>query len=202
MPSCCASWGSSPDRVTIESLIGDYGLAAIFLGAGIEGETMVLAGGLFAHEGMLSLPGAALAAAAGSFVADQCFFAAGRRFRNHRWVQRAQAKPAFAKALDTLERHPIGFIFAFRFLYGLRTVSPIAIGTSHVPTRTFLWLNAAAAVLWAILFTGLGYVFGTGIAELLGRYRPHGRQWLWVALAAVVLGLVFGAFRWWRRRRE
>ena len=202
MPSCSGSWGSSPDRVTIESLIGDYGLAAIFLGAGIEGETMVLAGGLFAHEGMLSLPGAALAAAAGSFVADQCFFAAGRRFRNHRWVQRAQAKPAFAKALDTLERHPIGFIFAFRFLYGLRTVSPIAIGTSHVPTRTFLWLNAAAAVLWAILFTGLGYVFGTGIAELLGRYRPHGRQWLWVALAAVVLGLVFGAFRWWRRRRE
>ncbi len=202
MPSCCGSWGSSPDRVTIELLIGDYGLAAIFLGAGIEGETMVLAGGLFAHEGMLSLPGAALAAAAGSFVADQCFFAAGRRFRNHRWVQRAQAKPAFARALDTLERHPIGFIFAFRFLYGLRTVSPIAIGTSHVPTRTFLWLNAAAAVLWAILFTGLGYVFGTGIAELLGRYRPHGRQWLWVALAAVVLGLVFGAFRWWRRRQE
>lgn len=46
MPSCCGSWGSSPDRVTIESLIGDYGLAAIFLGAD-RGETMVLAGGLF-----------------------------------------------------------------------------------------------------------------------------------------------------------
>lgn len=198
MRSCCGKWGSSPDRVTIETLIGDYGLAAIFLGAGIEGETMVLAGGLFAHEGMLSLPGAMVAAAAGSFLADQCFFAAGRRFREHRWVQRAQGKPAFAKALDTLERYPIGFIFAFRFLYGLRTVSPIAIGTSHVPTRTFLWINALAALVWAVLFTGLGYVFGTGIAELLGRYRPHGRQWLWVALAAVALGLVFGAFRWWR----
>ncbi len=187
-------------RLTIEALIARYGLAAIFLGAGIEGETSVLAGGLFAHEGMLSLPGALIAAATGSFVADQAFFAAGRRFRNHRWVQRAQAKPAFAKALDTLERHPIGFIFAFRFLYGLRTVSPIAIGTSHVPTRTFLWINALAAAIWAALFTGLGYVFGTGLAELLGRYRPHGRQWLWVALAAVVLGLVFGAVRWWRRR--
>ncbi|GAA0657192.1 membrane protein DedA with SNARE-associated domain [Sphingomonas insulae] len=186
--------------MTIEALIGDYGLAAVFLGAGIEGETMVLAGGLFAHEGMLSLPGAAIAAAAGSFVADQCFFAAGRRFRDHRWVRRAQAKPAFARALDTLERYPVGFIFAFRFLYGLRTVSPIAIGTSHVPTRTFLWINAVAAMLWGALFTGLGYVFGTGIAELLGRYRPHGRQWLWVAGAAVLLGFAFGAIRWWRRR--
>ncbi|MCU6454673.1 DedA family protein [Sphingomonas sp. A2-49] len=186
--------------MSIETLIGQYGLAAVFLGAGIEGETMVLAGGLFAHEGMISLPGAMIAAAAGSFVADQGFFAAGRRFRSHRWVQRAQGKPAFAKALDTLERHPISFIFAFRFLYGLRTVSPIAIGTSHVPTRTFLWINAVAAAVWGALFTALGYVFGTGIAELLGRYRPHGRQWLWVAGAAVALGLAFGAFRWWRRR--
>lgn len=188
-------------RLTIEALIARYGLAAIFLGAGIEGETSVLAGGLFAHEGMLSLPGVLIAAATGSFVADQAFFAAGRRFRDHRWVRRAQDKPAFARALDTLERHPIGFIFAFRFLYGLRTVSPIAIGTSHVPTRTFLWINALAASIWAALFTGLGYVFGTGIAELLGRYRPHGRQWLWVALAAVILGLAFGTFRWWRGRK-
>ncbi|USU10516.1 DedA family protein [Sphingomonadaceae bacterium OTU29MARTA1] len=188
--------------MTIEALIAQYGLAAVFLGAGIEGETMVLAGGLFAHEGLLSLPGTMIAAAAGSFVADQAFFAAGRRFREHRWVKRAQGKPAFAKALQTLERHPIGFIFAFRFLYGLRTVSPIAIGTSHVPTRTFLCINAASAAVWATLFTGLGYVFGTGVAELLGRYRPHGRQWLWVALAAIVLGAVFGAVRWWRSRDE
>jgi len=187
-------------RLSIETLIAEYGLAAVFLGAGIEGETMVLAGGLFAHEGMLSLPGAMIAAAAGSFAADQAFFAAGRRFRATRWVQRAQGKPAFAKALETLERHPIGFIFAFRFLYGLRTVSPIAIGTSHVPTRTFLWINAVAACLWAVLFTTLGYVFGTGIAELLGRYRPHGRQWLWVALAALVLGIAVAGVRWWRRR--
>ncbi|MEI5687655.1 DedA family protein [Sphingomonas kyungheensis] len=188
--------------MSIEALIAEYGLAAVFLGAGIEGETMVLAGGLFAHEGMLSLPGAMIAAATGSFVADQAFFAAGRRFRNHRWVQRAQAKPAFAKALDTLERHPIGFIFVFRFLYGLRTVSPIAIGTTQVPARTFLWINAVAAAVWGVLFTGLGYVFGTGIAELLGRYRPHGRQWLWVALAALMLGTVVAAVRWWRRRRQ
>ena len=188
-------------RLSIETLIARYGLAAVFLGAGVEGETMVLAGGLFAHEGMLSLPGTVIAAAAGSFMADQALFAAGRRFRDHRLVTRAQAKPAFAKALRTLERYPIGFIFAFRFLYGLRTVSPVAIGTSHVPFRTFVGINALAAITWAVLFTSLGYVFGTGVAELFGRYRPHGRQWLWVGLAALVLGLVFGAFRWWRSRK-
>ena len=75
-----------------------------------------------------------------------------------------------------------------------------------VDRRGFLFklglaINAVAAAVWGALFTSLGYVFGTGIAELLGRYRPHGRQWLWVAGAAVLLGGGFAAFRWWRSRR-
>ena len=188
--------------MTLPELIAHYGLPALFVGAAVEGETVVVAGGVAAHQGLLPLAGAMIATATGSFAADQAWFAAGRHFRDHRRVQQARAKPAFARAIRWLERYPIGFIFAFRFLYGLRTVSPIAIGTTHVPTRTFLWINAIAAAVWAVLFTSLGYVFGTGIAELLGRYRPHGRQWLWVALAAVVLGTLFAAFRWWRRRRQ
>ena len=188
--------------MTLAQLIAHYGLPALFVGAAVEGETVVVAGGVAAHQGLLPLVGAMIATATGSFAADQAWFALGRRFRDHRLVKRAREKPAFAKATEWLERWPIGFIFAFRFIYGFRTVSPIAIGTTKVPAKTFVLVNGLSAIVWGILFTGLGYVFGTGIAELLGRYRPHGRQWLWVALAAVVLGLVFGAFRWWRRRRE
>ena len=69
--------------MSIELLITRYGLAAVFLGAGIEGETMVVTGGLLAHGGLMPVTGVAIAAAAGSFVADQLFFAAGRRFRDH-----------------------------------------------------------------------------------------------------------------------
>ncbi len=116
--------------MSIETLIAQYGLAAIFVGAGLEGETSVVTGGLLAHEGLLSLGGTALAAVVGSFAADQLFFFAGRRYRDTARVRRIRAKPAFAKALDTLDRHPTVFILSFRFLYGLRTISPIAIGTS------------------------------------------------------------------------
>jgi membrane protein DedA with SNARE-associated domain len=187
-------------RLTIEALLARYGLAAIFVGAGIEGETVVVTGGLLAHQGLVPLWAAMVAAAAGSFVADQLFFLAGRRFREHRWVKRFRDRPAFARALETFERHPAGFIIGFRFLYGLRTISPIAIGTTEVPTRRFMTLNAAAAIGWGVIFTTLGYVFGDGLTELLGRLKPD-RHTLLVGAAVVIAAfLLVRLFLWWRRR--
>jgi membrane protein DedA with SNARE-associated domain len=156
--------------MAIETLIARYGLAAIFLGAGIEGETSVIAGGVLAHRHLISLSGAIAAAALGSCVADQLFFAAGRYFREHRRVRAMAAKPAFAKALVTFEHHPTLFVIGFRFLYGLRTVSPAAIGTSHIRTRKFVLLNALSAAIWGALFTGIGYGFGSGIERLFGGF--------------------------------
>ena len=187
--------------MSIEALVAHYGLAALFVGAGLEGEAAVLAGGLLAHQGLVSLPGAVAAVILGSFLADQAWFQIGRRFRDHRWVAKVRTQSAYAKAMRALERHPIGFIFAFRFIYGLRTVSPIAIGTSNVAARTYLAVNAAAAVVWGATFTTLGYLFGNAIEGLFGRFRPHGHHWLMVAGGVVVAGLVVAAIHYGRTRR-
>lgn len=188
--------------MSIETIIAKYGLAALFLGAGLEGETVVVAGGLLSHKGLLPLTGAMAAAAAGSFVADQIFFSAGRYFRDRTWVKNVQQKPLFARALGLLERHPIGFIFAFRFIYGFRTISPIAIGTTQVETKLFVIINAVAAVVWGIVFTGIGYLFGHSFEKLLDRFLPHGRH-VWIAFAvAAAIAAGLGAWHLWRARRE
>ena len=187
--------------MSIETLIAQYGLAAIFVGAGLEGETSVVTGGLLAHEGLLSLSGTALAAVVGSFAADQLFFFVGRRYRDTARVRRIAAKPAFAKALDTLDRHPTVFILSFRFLYGLRTISPIAIGTSHVPARTFMMLNAISAAVWGVMFTGIGYLFGDTLLDAVHKIMPK-HKLAGVAILAVVVALVMTAIRYWRRRQS
>ena len=184
----------------IEAIVARWGVAAVFAGAMLEGETAVIAGGLIAHQGFVAWPVAFAAAALGSFVSDQFFFAAGRRYRDRPLVQRWTRKRAFAKALQLLERYPTGFIFAFRFLYGLRTVSPVAIGTSQVPTATFVPLNAAAAILWAALFTALGYWFGEAVTEAAGRLQPS-RQTLLTGVAVLAGGFaIFQFVRWWKGR--
>ena len=175
--------------MSIETLVAHYGPIALFAGAGMEGETVVVTGGVLAHRGLVPLWAAIAATAGGSFLADQIFFALGRRYRDHPRVRRIMARPAFARALRTLERHPTGFILAFRFLYGLRTVSPVAIGTSQVPVGRFVALNAVAAISWAALFTGLGYGFGEGIEEVAGRFTPHLPMVLALAAAIAAIGL-------------
>ncbi|WP_331012213.1 DedA family protein [Sphingomonas sp.] len=185
-------------RMSIETLVAKYGLIALCVGAGMEGETVVLTGGVLAHRHLVPVWGAVAATALGSFVADQSFFALGRRYRDHPRVQRIMARPAFARVLATLERHPVGFILAFRFLYGLRTISPVAIGTSQVPIRRFVLLNAVAAVAWAAMFTALGYAFGEGIEELTGRFRPHLPTLLGTASGIAALVLIV---RLWLVRR-
>jgi len=188
--------------VSIEALVARYGLAALLVGSGIEGEAVVVAGGLLAHQGLVPLPGAMTAAVVGSFAADQAWFAIGRRFRDHRWVAKARAKPAFARALGALERHRIGFIFAFRFIYGLRTISPIAIGTTQVPARTFLLVNAPAAAIWGTTFTLVGYLFGDAFERIMGRLHPHRQELWWIVAALVLAGVLIGAgVHWWRGRR-
>ncbi|WP_144097921.1 DedA family protein [Croceicoccus sediminis] len=153
----------------IEQFLAQYGLWALGAGAGLEGETATILGGMLVHRGLFSFIPAVLAASLGSFLADQFFFTLGRRFRDSAYVRKVSARPGFKRALLVFERHPVGFVFAFRFLYGLRTISPLAIGTTNLRGSRFAIINAAAALLWGVIFVTLGYFFGQAIEALFGR---------------------------------
>jgi len=183
--------------MTIEILIARYGLLALFVGSGIEGEAVVVTGGILAHKGLVPLWGAMLVSALGSCLADQLWFFAGRYCRRYRWVQALMRKPAFARAIDFLERHPTAFIFGFRFVYGMRTVSPIAIGTTHIEARRFVPLNMLSAAIWGPAFTLLGYVFGRAIDPVLHRLQSGFAVALLAVLAVAAVGL---AILWAVRR--
>jgi membrane protein DedA with SNARE-associated domain len=173
--------------LSFEPLIEQYGLFAVFIGAAIEGETVVFLGGVLSHRHLLPYWTVALTASAGSFCADQIFFFAGRYARQFPAVQAILRRPAFARVNELLERYPTGFIFAFRFLYGLRTISPIAIGTSKIRTEKFVLLNATAALVWGPFISGLGYVFGQSIEQAIGFLPLH--QHVLIALIGIIVVL-------------
>ncbi len=181
----------------LAALIAQYGLLAVFLGSAIEGETVAFLGGVSAHRHLLPFWAVACAAALGSFLADQIFFFLGRWASASPRIARLAEKPIAAKVKALLERHPTTFILSFRFLYGMRTISPIIIGLSGVPARTFVVLNAIAAAVWGLVIPAVGYFFSDLVESLVGRLHLH----VHLLIGLLVVAALAGALTLWGRRR-
>ncbi|APV60406.1 DedA family protein [Salmonella enterica] len=184
-------------RMDINTLITHYGYAALVIGSMAEGETVTLLGGVAAHQGLLKFPLVAAAVALGGMMGDQLLYLLGRcyggkilrRFpRYHTKIRRAQ---------KMIQRHPYLFVIGTRFMYGFRVVGPLLIGASRLPPKIFLPLNIVGALIWALLFTTLGYLGGEVIAPWLHDLDQHLRHGVWLILAIV---LVVGV-RWWLKKR-
>jgi membrane protein DedA with SNARE-associated domain len=179
--------------------VTDYGAVAIALWAAFEGEGAAIAGGVMAHRGIMPPWAAFLATAIGAFCADEIFFQLGRRFRDRPFVVRARQKPAFARAMVFIERYPDAYILLFRFLYGLRTVSPIALGLTQVPFRRFLTLNIIACIIWSAIFTTVGFLFGPAVDRMLAALVPYKTE---LMIAFPIPGTCFVIWLLWRRRQR
>jgi membrane protein DedA with SNARE-associated domain len=185
--------------MSFETLVDKLGLLFLFVGSGTEGEAVAVAGGALAHRGILPLWQAGLAVFGGSLAQGQLLFLAGRCLRETTWVRRVTTKPAYGRVAKGLARHPIKLALSFRFLFGLRSLTPLVLGTSTVAALRFALLNVVGALIWATVFVGLGYVFGTGIERLFGRLPFHIHLTAVVACAVVLL---IGIWLWRRLKRS
>lgn len=64
----------------LNTLISQYGYAALVIGSLAEGETVTLLGGVAAHQGLLKFPLVVLSVALGGMIGDQVLYLCGRRF--------------------------------------------------------------------------------------------------------------------------
>jgi membrane protein DedA with SNARE-associated domain len=186
----------------MEEFLRQYGPIGVFLGAAFEGQTAVVVGGLLARQHLLSFWIVLASATAGSGLIDHLLFVAGRRFRDHRWVRRATEQVAFSRALRFIERFPTSYTLIFRFIFGLRLASPVAIGVSLVPTWQFTVLNILGALIWAGVSAGAGFLFGEAIHSVIG-HGHHAGRWTFTAAGVIVaIVAVYWLVRYLLQRRR
>jgi membrane protein DedA with SNARE-associated domain len=145
-----------------------YGYAAVFGGVFLEntglpvpGETMLLAGAAMAQYGLLSLPRVIVTAIAAAILGDNLGFLIGR------WCGRSLAErygPAIGLTRERLaqfdrffHRHGGRTVFIARFITGLRVFGAVLAGGSGLRWGTFLFYNAAGAVVWSTAVALAGY---------------------------------------------
>jgi len=179
-------------------LIETYGYLAILIGTFLEGETILILGGFAAHQGYLNLAGVIAAAFSGTLCSDQLFFYLGRKHAGL-FLDRHPARRNKVETVNRiLKRYGYPILLSFRFLYGLRTVTPFAVGMSAFPAVTFLVLNVASAVLWAIVLGAGGYFFGRVLEATVGRIKEYE---LYVLLLVASVGICLWLWHFYRHHK-
>ena len=190
----------------IEQYMLLYGYWVVFFGVMLEnaglpipGETILLIAGYFAATGEFNIALVMLIAAVGAVVGDNIGFAVGHHFgrgfllRIGRYVFLTPER--FAAMDKYFHLHGNKTILVARFITGLRVFAALFAGASHMKWRIFLLYNVMGAVIWSIVITTLGYLFGASLPILIK----------WVGRSGTILLVVgvIAAFVTWQvyRRR-
>ena len=188
---------------TLVSLFTSYGYWVVFFGVMLEnaglpipGETILLAAGFFAADGHFSLPLVMLIAATGAILGDNAGFAIGHHYgRNFfsRFGRYLFLTPnRLARIDEFFHRHGNKTILIARFITGLRVFAAVFAGASNMRWRLFFVYNVAGAVLWSIVISTLGYLFGHSW-PLLEKWV--GRSGMLMLLVAIVAGVIIWRIR-------
>ncbi|HPC73536.1 MAG TPA: DedA family protein [Syntrophales bacterium] len=185
--------------MTLEDFLGTYGYVAVLVGTFIEGETILVLGGFAAHLGFLKLPWVIAAAFAGTLSGDQLYFYLGRKHKDKITALFPTGAGRIEKAQRTLERHGNTLMLTFRFLYGLRTVTPFVIGMTGISAMRFFFFNVLSALIWSIAVGSGGYLFGRTLEYFLADVRHY--EFATMAVIALV-GLLVWMIYFYRRRHS
>lgn len=196
VPTPRADTDARGSAMTIAALVAQYGYLAVFVGALLEGETVLLLAGAAAQRGLLSYPVVVLIAFFAGTLGDQILFAIGRRYGTALLRRYPGFEARAARIRELIRRHQNALVVGVRFMYGLRLIGPVAIGMSEVSARRFLVFNLIGAAIWAPLVVGVGFLFGEALDRVLaglGRFEALALG----VVALIVIGVALG-----RRRRR
>lgn len=179
--------------MTLEALVSAYGYPALAIGTIVEGGTVGMVAGSLAHGGYLQLQWVIVIIFCCAFGSDQFFFRLGKRSGKQLLARHPKWEPRVDRVRRFLVAYQVIAVLSFRFIYGMRTITPLVIGASNFNTRRFILLNFCSTLAWATVVGSSGYFFGHLFEELFADVRHH-------MLAIVLFGAGIAAVGWlWYR---
>ncbi len=186
--------------------IEHYGLVFVFgivclesAGLWLPGETALIAAGVYASKGHLSISGVIAVATAGAILGDNIGYWLGREggrrlLYRYAWLARF-ADRVIPTAERFFARHGGKAVFLARFFGGVRVTGAWMAGITRMPWWRFLFWNAAGGITWAVGVGLVAFYAGKAAADAIARYGIYGAVVLVLVLVAALVGL-----HMWRRR--
>jgi membrane protein DedA with SNARE-associated domain len=190
----------------VTHLIENYGLLFLFgivclesAGLWLPGETALIAAGVYASKGHLSITGVIAVAAVAAIIGDNIGYwlgrEGGRRLLMRYALLRRFSERVLPPAERFFERHGGKAVFLARFFGGVRVTGAWMAGITRMTWWRFLFWNAAGGIVWAVAVGLIAYYAGKAAADAIARYGVY------AAIAGGILVVVaIVALHVWRRR--
>ncbi|WP_025453739.1 DedA family protein [Helicobacter pylori] len=97
-----------------------------------------------------------------------------------------------------VKRYAFLMIFVNKYLYGIKSVVPLAIGFSKYPLKRFLWLNVLSSFLWALIVGSVSFQASDWVKTLYERFS-HYTSFFVISFALIALLIWFLLKRYSRK---
>ena len=193
---------------TLQTLLENHGLLLLFAvgfaeytGVPIASVPVLIAAGSIARIGGLSMAPVVLAAALGGLSADALWYFMAR-WKGDRLVNAAcSLSPNPRVCIGNVQARvtQLGgpYIITAKFLPGVGNLIAPAAGFGGLPAGRFLTLDFVALLLWANVYSGIGWVFSNQVESLIMLAGSYTR---WILLLFVALVATGGTYRYLKTR--
>jgi membrane protein DedA with SNARE-associated domain len=168
------------------------------LGFPLPAALVLLAGGAAVASGTLSASAVLLLAIAGFLVGDILLFVLGR-YMGWRllgvlcWVS-FNPESCILRSADLFYRRGKMAVLISKFIPGINTMAAPLAGSMKMRFRQFLWLDSAGALLYAVFYGGLGFLFRDFLAVMIRSIQRAGYVFSDALLGVAIL---YVAYRLW-----
>ena len=134
-------------------------------------ESILLLAGFMVFRSLSRFWPVTLSALVAAVSGDTCLYAIGRflggDLERRPWLAKIFPPARIESAKARFRRFQFRAIVAGRYVYGLRPVLFFSAGASRMPIATFLAADSIAAFINAVIWIGLGTIFGNRIGDVL-----------------------------------
>lgn len=146
-----------------------YAEAGLFLGFFLPGDTLLIAAGIYAHQGHMPLVGVIVVAALAAILGDNTGYFIGRKLGPAVFTKPDGIifrKDHIATSHKFFERYGAKTLLVSHYLPIVRSFTPLLAGVGDMNYRRFVIFNAIGDISWAVSITLVGYYIGSRIPNI------------------------------------
>jgi len=171
----------------LEELIREWGYIILFLYSFGGGFLALAVAGVLSYTGDLNIVASIIVAGSANFVGDQFLFTLARNNKQYAKTMMGKYGRKVALAHLLMRRYGSPVVFIQKYIYGIKTLIPLAMGLTKYSLKKFTVFNAVATVVWALVVGYSSFYLGEVILNLADDFKMYG-----IALViAIILGVTY-----------